>query len=40
MSAVSRSRIGPGIILGLVVVMTMTMAVEALTGIHIDLRHG
>lgn len=37
--AVSRSRIGPGMILGLVAVMTMTMAVEVLPGFRIDLRH-
>ncbi|SHF88145.1 PAS domain S-box-containing protein [Loktanella atrilutea] len=39
MPAVSRSRIGPGMVLGLVGVMTMAMAVEVLPGIRIDLRH-
>lgn len=37
--SVSDSRIGPGLILGFVAMMTMTMAVEVLPGVRIDLRY-
>lgn len=37
--ALDKSRVGPGIALGLVAVMTMLMAVEVQPGIRFDLRH-